>query len=126
MFARSLRWRVAVIVAGLLTVLLWVAPGGAGTSVIIIEFGMDPQTLEGAEVLINDEYVGHLQRMGSRTQTGFKVSDGLHRVSVRHPRYGSTSTEVTSGAGEERVMLMADFESRWEDGKQETVIVLRE
>ena len=118
--ARGLRIRIAVIASGILVVLFWMMASG-NESVILVEFGIAPEVLEGAQVFIDDEAVGELKRMGARTQTGFKVKDGDHTIRLEVEGYGSKPTRVTSGFGGAEVRLMADFESGRDD---ETTIVL--
>ncbi len=124
MQTRFFSWRAGLILSGVVVVLLWRILAGGEQSVIIIEFGMDPHEFEGLEVVIDGEVVGTLKRMGAATRTGFTVEDGDHMVALKHPRYLSEPVRVTSGFGGERVMLMANFEQRQRDGKEETYVVL--
>jgi hypothetical protein len=118
-------WKILPIVVAVAALWLWGGLGRQDTSVIIIEFGVAPTEFEGLEVVIDDEVVGTLKKLGARTQTGFKVSDGDHVVCVRHPELPCEPARVTSGFGGQRVMLMADFASRYENGEDQTYIVLQ-
>jgi hypothetical protein len=124
MFQRIIQRRAAWLFGGVILVLLWFTLGKTDRSVILIEFGKYPQEFEGLEVVIDDEVVGTLQRMGARTQTGFYVEEGDHEVWLKHPELPSAPTQVTSGFGGQRVMLMADFQQRYESGEDQTYVVL--
>jgi hypothetical protein len=118
-------WKVLPIVAAVVGLWFWSGLGKQNTAVIIIEFGVAPAEFEGLEVVIDDEVVGTLKKLGARTQTGFKVAEGDHVVCVRHPELPCEPARVTSGFGGQRVMLMADFASRYENGVDQTYIVLQ-
>lgn len=124
METRFFSWRVGLILSGVVVVLLWRILTGGEQSVIMIEFGMYPDEFEGLEVVIDGDVVGTLKRMGAATRTGFKVEDGDHMVALKHPSHPSEPVRVTSGFGGDRVMLMANFEQRHRDGKEETYVVL--
>jgi hypothetical protein len=121
---RQARYRIALLAIVVSLIAMWFVFGGNSSSVIVIEFGISPRDLIGTEVVIDGEVVGTLQRMGSRTQTGFKVSDGDHIVTLRHPEFRTRQTRVTSGFGGQRVLLVADIQSSSRNGQQETYIVL--
>jgi len=121
---RQARYRIALLAIVVSLIAMWFLFGGNSSSVIAIEFGISPRDLIGTEVVIDGEVVGTLQRMGSRTQTGFKVSDGDHIVTLRHPEFRTRQTRVTSGFGGQRVLLVADIQSSTRGGQQETYIVL--
>jgi len=125
MIARQARFRVAILVSGLVLIGMWLAFGRGSQSIIAIEFGISPRDFVGVEVVIDGEVAGRLQRMGARTQTGFEVDDGDHVVTLRHPELRTVPVTVTSGFGGQRVVLLADFSSTTNDaGESETVIVL--
>lgn len=121
MIERQARFRVAILAVGALLAALWFGFGGGESAVILIEFGISPQDLVGTEVVIDGEVAGTLERMGSRTQTGFRVKDGDHVVTLRHPELRTRQTRVTSGFGGERVLLVVDF---GQDAAGEPVLVL--
>ncbi len=125
MIARQARFRVAILVSGLVLIGMWFAFGGGSQSIIAIEFGISPRDFVGVEVVIDGEVAGRLQRMGARTQTGFKVDDGDHVVTLRHPELRTVPVTVTSGFAGQPVVLLADFSSTTNDaGESETVIIL--
>jgi len=104
---RGLVWRAAWLVTVIALVLLWRACMGGPQYVIQIEFGMDPEWFTGAEVVIDGETVGTLERLRSRTLNGFRVEEGDHTVEVRREGCTSEPARVTSGFGGAQIRLMA-------------------
>ena len=84
---RGFRWRAAWFVVVAVMLVLWrLAAGGGGSHVIQIEFGMDPETFTGAEVLVDGQVVGTLERLRNRTLNGFRLEEGQHRLELPHRR----------------------------------------
>jgi hypothetical protein len=106
---RQARFRVALLAVAAVLAVMWFGFGGGESAVILIDFSISPRDFEGAEVFIDGEVAGKLERMGSRQQTGFRVEDGEHVVTLRHPEYRTRHTKVTSGFGAQRVLLVVDF-----------------
>jgi hypothetical protein len=100
---------VATLAVGALLAALWFGFGGGKSAVILFDFSISPRDFEGAEVIIDGEVVGTLKRMGNRLQTGFRVADGEHVVTLRHPEFLVRQTKVTSGFGAQQVVIQVDF-----------------
>ena len=111
---RSLRWRAALSVVGVLLVISWVWMTGRTSYIVQIDFNMGREFLEGAVVRIDGASVGTLQRYGrSQWVTGFQVEPGEHTVSVHlDDCEADTETVELSPRGLRMAVLMAD----WEDG----------
>lgn len=103
---RGLTWRVATVGAVAILIVLWRSCVTNPAYVIQIEFGMAPEVLAGAEVVIDGEVVGMLKRHGSRTMSGFPVEEGDHTVELRLPGCESEQARFTSGFGGARVVFM--------------------
>ena len=92
---------------------------------ISIEFGMYPEELEDAQVIVNGELVGTLERIGQATRTSFPVEPGIHEVAIRHPRLRCQPAKVEAQLAGQKVRLMADIREQWNpDGSMFPVIVL--
>jgi hypothetical protein len=91
--------------------------------VVQIQFGIAPEVLAGAEVVIDGEVVGILQRHGDRTVSGFAVEEGDHTAELRLPGCESERTRFTSGFGGALVTLMWYPDIRIQGG--DSVCVLR-
>ena len=111
---RSLRWRAAILLVGLGLTFAWVHFSGRTSYTLQIDYSWAREILEGAEVEIDGEVVGTLQRYGrSGYQTGFRVEAGDHVVRVLHDDCEGVPERVALGpSGARLVILMAD----WEDG----------
>lgn len=122
---RALNWRLAVVAVGLILAVGWgLSQSGEDPYVILVEFGMAPEILEGAEVVIDGEVAGTLRRMGARTQTGFRVPEGSHEVFLRLDSYPPDTTRITTGFGGGQVRLIADFSDRYVGGETRTHVIL--
>jgi hypothetical protein len=123
---RGLRWRAAWMVAVVLVIILWrvlATPGGG--HIILVQFGVVPE-LEGATVFIDGDSAGTLQKRGSRTLTGFRVTEGEHTITVGMEGCPGELARVTTGFGAGRVMLLADVEDQMSrDGIPACRVVLR-
>lgn len=124
MLGRLIRWRASLLVVGSILAVAWWMIAGGNQSIVMIEFGMYPELFQGAEVVIDGEVAGRLTPLGAATRTGFKVDEGDHEVSLRHPKYPSAPTTVTSGFGGRHVMLIADVHTRIAEGTRDTEPVL--
>ncbi len=128
MYLNAFRIRMGLIIAGVLTMGIYVLAGGSLTPgakpVIQIEFGIEPDEFIGSTVLIDGEAAGELKPFGRSWRTGFRVEEGKHTVEVVHPRYRCIPTRVTSGYGGRNVLLVLDFHSEYDSETQtsETVI----
>ncbi len=105
MYLNAFRIRVALIGAGIVTTLIYLAMGGrfgpGNKGAIQIEYGMYPDEFQGAEVVIDGAVAGMLKPFGSATRTGFEVEQGEHVVTIRHPRFDSRErrVEIKPGRG---------------------------
>ena len=102
---RGLIWRVAAVVTVAILVILWRSCVGGQAYIVQIHFGMAPEVLAGAEVVIDGEVVGVLEQFGNRFVSGFPVDEGDHTAELRLPGCESEQARFTSGFGGTRVML---------------------
>lgn len=109
---RSLRWRAAIAVVGVGLVLAWVRMSGGTTHLIQIDYSWAREMLDSAEVEIDGEVVGVLQRYGrSNFVTGFEVDPGEHVVRVSADGCaGVPDTARLGGSHGRRVTFMADID----------------
>ena len=94
----------------------WVWMSGGTTHLITIDFRWGGTFLEGAQVEIDGELAGTLQRYGrSNYTTGFEVEAGEHVVRVLRDGCTATPRNVQLGgdAGR-RATLMADVEEGYD------------
>lgn len=109
---RSLRWRAAVGVIGVGLVFAWVSMSGGTGHLLQIDYSWAREMLDSAEVEIDGEVVGILQRYGrSNFVTGFELEPGEHVVRVLVD--GCTGIPDTARLGGEhgrRVTFMADVD----------------
>lgn len=103
---RGLAWRVATVATVAILIILWRSCVVGPAYVVQIEFGMAPEVLAGAEVVIDGEVVGMLKRHGNRTVSGFPVEEGDHTAELRLPGCESERARFTSGFGGARVVFM--------------------
>ena len=103
---RGLAWRVAAVAAVAILVILWKSCVGGPAYVVQVYFGMAPEVLAGAEVVIDGEVVGALERHGGRTLSGFPVGEGDHTAGLRLPGCESELARFTSGFGGSSVTLV--------------------
>ena len=109
---RLLRWRAAITIVGAVFVLAYFWASGRSGYTVQIDYSWTGAMLEGAEVIIDGEVAGTLQRYGNATYaTGFQVEAGTHMVRVVHEYCpGGRDYEVTVGRAEGRLaILMADI-----------------
>jgi len=110
MYLNAFRIRVALIGAGILTTIIYLAMGGrfgpGSKGAIQIEYGMYPDEFQGAEVLIDGQVAGTLKPFGSATRTGFEVTQGEHVVRIRHPRIASSERRVEIKAGSGVLLIL--------------------
>ena len=109
---RSLRWRAAISVVGVLFVIYWVVASGGTSYIVQIDYNWARDFLEGSVVEIDGHSVGVLQRYGrSGYVTGFEVEPGDHTVRVVHPNCEGVPEDVTLGPqGTRFAILMADVD----------------
>ena len=88
---------------------------------VVIQFGMEPDVLEGCTVLVDGEPAGTLKRLGNNFRTAFAMESGEHIIEVLHPDYDCEPIEVTTGGALGAVHLIVDFESRRLAGGEEEV-----
>lgn len=91
---------------------------------ISIEFGMYPEELTDAQVIVNGRLVGTLERVGQATRTSFPVDPGVHEVAIRHPRLRCVPRRVEAGLPGQKVRLLADIRETWLEGRVRPLIVL--
>ena len=102
---RGLLWRVAAVLAVLVLVILWCARATDPGYVVQVQFGIAPEVLTGAEVVIDGEGAGTLRRTGGRTVTSFEVPEGDHAAELRLGGCTSETVRFTAGFGGRLVTL---------------------
>lgn len=109
---RALRWRAAAALVGAGLVIAWVVMAGGTTHIIQIDYRWGGPFLDSAQVEIDGEIVGILQRYGrSNYATGFEVGPGEHVVRVLREDCDGTPKNVRSGGDDGRLAsFMADVE----------------
>ena len=125
MYLNAIRIRAALMIAGVLTTILYFALGGrlGPQPVVQIEFGMYPEVFQGMTVEIDGKPVGTLRPMGAGNRNGFIVKEGHHTVRVIHPLYASIVREVDVKADGKPVLLILDLQATVDArGKSETAI----
>ena len=116
--------RVIGIMAGVITLLLYLVLGGSlsNPSVIQIDFAMYPEDFEGLDVEIDGKVVGKLQKYGQRMVSGFEVDKGVHLVRIDSPDVGCPPIKVTVDESE-KVRLMLDYGSIVNENGRSTTII---
>lgn len=125
MHLNAIRIRAALMIAGVLTAIVFFACGGrlGPQPVVQIEFGMYPEVFQGMTVEIDGQPVGHLKLLGAAHRNGFIVKEGRHTVRVVHPLYASIVREVNVKADGRPVILILDLQATVNDrGRSETAI----
>ncbi len=118
---RAMRWRAATLLVGLGLVLAWVTLSGRTSHTIQIDYQWAVEPLDSAEVQIDGEVVGILQRYGrSNFVTGFRVEPGPHVVQVLLDDCESELQTVVLGGSDGR---LAVFMAEVEDGYNCRVIL---
>jgi hypothetical protein len=112
---RSMRWRAAFLVVGAALVGAWVWMTGGTKHIVQIDFRWGGEFLEGAQVEIDGQNVGVLQRYGrSNWVTGFEVEPGDHTVRIlREGCEGTPKTFSLGGRDGRMATFMADVEDDW-------------
>lgn len=122
----SLRIRLGLMGAGIVTILFFIAMGGRlgppTTGSIVIEYGMYPRDFEGLSVEIDGEVAGVLKPFGGATKTGFAVREGDHEVRVLHPRFRSESRHLEVVAGRPALLILDIGDRVGKDGTSEPVL----
>ena len=100
MFLNSWPLRLGLIGAGVLLGVAWMLWGGSlvpgSDCKVLVEFGSDPDTFAGMEVVSDGKVLGRLESIGQATHTAFPVACGTHEVAVRHPGFDSSPIEVAA------------------------------
>jgi hypothetical protein len=115
-FQRGPRWYAAGAVAVVILFLLWRVWAGPPSYILQIDYQWAADFVEGAEVLVDGEAVGTLERLRNRPVNGFEVTGGEHTVELRTPNCTSRPEKVTMGPAR-IVVLNADFEDRMGAGR---------
>jgi hypothetical protein len=122
---RGLRWRVAWALVALAVVgMWWYASGGAGY-ILQVDYSWTGDMLEGADVIIDGEVAGVLERRSGQYVTGFRVDAGEHQVSVRTGECAGRPEAVTMDGRNRRVVFMADLREGVQNGAFRCTVVLR-
>lgn len=109
---RLLRWRGAIGLVGVGLVFAWVWMSGGTGHLIQIDYSWAREMLDSAQVEIDGEVVGILQRYGrSNFVTGFEVEPGVHEVRLLVDGcIGVPDTARLGGSYGRRVTFMADVD----------------
>jgi hypothetical protein len=112
MYLNAIRIRAALMIAGVLTMMMYFALGGrlGPQPVVQIEFGAYPEVFQGMTVEIDGKPVGILRPFGAANRTGFVVKQGRHTVRVVHPLYTSVERSVDVEANGRPVVLILDLQ----------------
>jgi len=114
---RLLRWRLALMGSGLvLAILMCVGGLFESKKAIIIDYGILGDDAIGAEVFIDDEFVGRLVAMRSANRTGFEVSEGVHTVRIVHPDLGCEPIRVETQGSQMNLLLILDVADFYDRG----------
>lgn len=113
---RALRWRAAAALVGAGLVVAWVVMAGGTTHIIQIDYRWGGPFLDSAQVEIDGEVAGILQRYGRSTYvTGFEVEPGEHVVRVLREGCEGTPRTVRIGGDDGRLAtFMADVEDGYD------------
>ena len=103
---RGLIWRVSAVATVAIFIILWRSCVGGPAYVVQVQFGIAPEVLAGAEVVIDGAVVGVLEQHGNRFVSGFRVEEGDHTAELRLPGCESERARFTSGFGGARVTLL--------------------
>ena len=76
---------------------------------VLIEWGVSPETFEGADVEIDGKVVGKLQKFGAATRTAFPVDKGDHTVRVLHPKFDCEPFHYDAVLNGDKLFLLLDF-----------------
>lgn len=121
MLDRAFRWRLALMGSGLLlSALLWASGIFATKKAIVIDYGILGEDALGAEVFIDDELAGRLERLAPTNRTGFEVSEGVHTVHVLHPDFDWEPIRVETQASRSAIFLQLDVAERYDQATGET------
>lgn len=113
---RPLRWRAAIGLVGAGLVVAWVVMAGGAQHIIQIDYRWGGDFLDSAQVEIDGQVVGVLQRYGrSNYTTGFEVEPGEHVVRILTDECDATPKTVTIGGEAGRLAtFMADIEEGYD------------
>lgn len=110
---RALRWRTGLVIVAAALGALWLWARGGPGYLIQVDYSFTGDFLDGAEVFINGELAGTLERYGGKGQrvTGFEVEAGEYEVLVQTDRCEGDPKTVTLSPTETRfVLLLADMD----------------
>ena len=124
----AIRTRAALMIAGVLTTIMFFAFGGhfGPQPVVQIEFGSYPEVFEGMTVEIDGKPAGILKPLGAAHRTAFTVKPGHHTIRVIHPLYVSIERVVDVRAHGGPVVLTLDLQAAVNDrGHSQTAIAFQ-
>jgi len=109
--------RTGAISAGVLLLGAYLVFGGTFDSprMISLDFGMEPDLLEGCDVEIDGTVVGKLVRHDQSTRMAFEVTRGAHVVRVLHPNFDSLPARVTVRRSGEKARLIVDLTQHYDE-----------
>jgi hypothetical protein len=96
---------VAAVATVAIFVILWRSCVVDPAYIVQVHFGIAPDVLAGAEVVIDGAAVGVLQYHSNRPVSGFRVEEGDHTAELRLPGCQSEQARFTSGFGGTHVTL---------------------
>ena len=120
---RGLRWRAALMVVGAALVVMWILATGGADRIIQIDYSWTGDQIEGAEVVIDGEVVGTLERLHGQPVNGFRVDKGEHVVSVRNEDCNGRPERVDTSDGR-LFLFMADLKEGFVGGHFRCTITL--
>ena len=123
-FRRGPRWYSAGAIAVVVLFLLWRAYAGPPSYILQIDYQWAADFVEGADVMVDGDSVGTLEKLGRRFVNGFEVARGDHTVELRTANCETRSEKVTLGPSRIAV-LTADFEDRMSAGTMGCLVFFR-
>jgi len=125
-FLNAFRIRLALMGAGILTLVIYLAMGGrlgpSKDGVVMIEFGMYPDEFTGAVVQVDGQPLGELKPISAQYRNAFRIKPGVHELGLetRRAMKGRYPFEIKTG---QTVMLILNFgETVGGGGKLEPVV----
>ena len=123
-FNRGPRWYASGAIVVVLLFLMWRLYAGGPSYIVQIDYQWAAHLVEGADVLVDGDSVGTLEKLGRRFVNGFEVSKGEHTVELRTPNCETRAERVTLGPSRIAV-LTADIEDRMSAGTMGCVVFFR-
>jgi hypothetical protein len=122
---RGLRWRLAFAVVGLALVGMWWMASGGPSHILQIDHSWAGGMLIGAEVVLDGEVIGTLERRSGQMVTGFRVERGEHEVLVRSEQCEGRPESFVADLSHRRVVFMAEVQEGFSGSRFRCLIALQ-